>query len=648
MCGIIGFTGNLNAKDVLLEGLKALEYRGYDSAGIALQLRETAKTKEQQTGKPTALQRGTGSEAEEKAEADAAEAGKTTHAGPGLFLCKKAGQVARLEQELADETPDSGCGIGHTRWATHGGVTDTNAHPHTTGLVTLIHNGIIENYQELAQAEGISDALISETDSEVACRILDRYYRESRDPKKAVWKTVARIKGTYSFCVMFADRPGLIYCIRSVSPLVASHTKEGSFVASDITALIRYSKDYFVVPEHTLAILSADSISMEEENGHAVEPQWMHVDWDVTAAQKNGFPHFMLKEIYEQPEALRRTIRPRLHDGMPSFAQDQIPDSCFEKIDRICIVACGTASYAGMVGKRIMESILRIPVSVDIASEFRYEDPLVDEKTLCIVISQSGETIDTLKGMQKAKDLGAATLAIVNIKGSTIAREADYVLYTHAGPEIAVASTKAYIVQLAALYLLACRMAFARGKMEEAEAKQFTADLLRAIPSVDAVLETREQIRAAAHRLKDAGNAFYIGRGLDYAFSMEGALKLKEISYIHAEAYAAGELKHGTIALIENGTPVVAIATQQLIYEKTLSNVKEVKARGAFVILITKSGTQVPDGICDIHLQIPQIADHFTVFPVAVVLQLLAYETAAAKGYDMDKPRNLAKSVTVE
>lgn len=608
MCGIIGYTGKIDAKTVLLEGLKALEYRGYDSAGIAL---ETSEDR-------------------------------------GLLIKKKAGPVDNLVRAMADVEVKSSCGIGHTRWATHGGVSDQNAHPHTTGLVTLIHNGIIENYRELTEKYGFAKDLISETDSEVACRVIDHFYRIEHEPERAIWSAVQELKGTYSFCIIFADRPGSIYCIRSVSPLVAAWTESGGFVASDVTALIAYTKQYFIVPEHSLLCLTKTGFQLTDQDGNEICPDVLKVDWDITAAQKNGYPHFMLKEIYEQPEALRDTFGPRLKNGLPDFTEDGIPDKLFEQINQICIVACGTASYAGMVGRAVMEPLLRIPVSVHIASEFRYEDPVIDAHTLCIVISQSGETIDTLKGLQKAKQYGAKVLAVVNIKGSSIAREADYVLYTHAGPEISVASTKAYIVQLAAMYLLGCRMALVRGKFSKEAAAVFLENALSGIPAIEAVLEETAPVKQAAEVLKNAQDVFYIGRGLDYAFSLEGALKLKEISYIHAEAYAAGELKHGTIALIEAGTPVVAIATQEKLYEKTLSNVREVRARGAYVILITKEGKTLDKDLCDMHLQIRNIADAFTVFPVAVILQLLAYYTTAAKGLDVDKPRNLAKSVTVE
>ena len=613
MCGIIGYTGQLDAKKVIIEGLKELEYRGYDSAGIAL-LRETA-------------------------DKDAAHS---------LYMMKEAGPVEVLEKATEHDAVRAFCGIGHTRWATHGGVTDTNAHPHTTGRVTLIHNGIIENYRELINSYNLEDQLISETDSEVALRVIDYYYQKYKDAVKSIRKAVSVLRGSYSFCIMFAEEPGKIYCIRNVSPLVAASTEKGSFIASDLTALIPYTRDYFILPEDTLAILEKDKISLFDLSGHAVQPEMLHADWNIESVKKGGYPHFMLKEINEQPEALHNTVKPRLADGLPDFTEEGIPDSLFAEMREVCIVACGTANYAGMVGKSIMEPILRVPVSVNIASEFRYDDPLVDEKTLTIVISQSGETIDTLEAMKLAQQKGSRALAIVNVKGSTIAREADYVLYTHAGPEISVASTKAYTVQLAALYLIACRMAYARKVYDAEQCRTFMNEVLMVAPVITEVLKNVVGMKHVSEMMMKAKDAFYIGRGLDYAFSLEGALKLKEISYVHAEAYPAGELKHGTIALIEKDTPVVAIATQEKIYPKTISNVREVKARGAFVTLITKKGKTVDPEVCDIHLEIPEIADEFTVFPVAVMLQLIAYYTADGKGLDVDKPRNLAKSVTVE
>lgn len=611
MCGIIGFTGELDAKKVIIEGLKELEYRGYDSAGMAL-LRDVPEN------------------------------------GDPLYIMKEAGPVSVLEKATEHDDVQSGCGIGHTRWATHGGVSDRNAHPHTTGRVTLIHNGIIENYRELINSYNLSEVLISETDSEVALRIIDYYYQKKADAFEAIKKAVSVISGSYSFCIMFADQPGKIFCIRNVSPLVAAHAKEGSFIASDLTALIRYTRDYFILPENTIAVLEKKKIQLYSLSGDEIQPEMLHADWDIESVKKGGYPHFMLKEINEQPEALHNTIKPRLKDGLPDFSDEGIPDSLFTEIREVRIVACGTASYAGMAGRSVMEPLLKVPVTVSIASEFRYEDPLIGKDTLTIIISQSGETIDTLEAMRLAARKGSKTLAIVNVMGSTIAREADHVLYTHAGPEISVASTKAYSVQLAALYLITCRMAYARGVFDETAAKAYMNEVLMVVPTITEVLKNVVGMKHVSETMVKAKDAFYIGRGLDYAFSLEGALKLKEISYVHAEAYPAGELKHGTIALIEEGTPVVAIATQENIYLKTLSNVREVKARGAFVTLITKKGKHVEKDVCDIHLEIPEIADEFTVFPVAVMLQLIAYYTADGKGLDVDKPRNLAKSVTVE
>ena len=605
MCGIIGYTGHLDALHVLLNGLEQLEYRGYDSAGIAL-----------------------------------------FSSGNDRFIMKKAGPVATLKDACADVDIISHCGIGHTRWATHGGVNDTNAHPHIAGKVTLIHNGIIENYHNLIERFGLRDSLVSETDTEVAARVLDYYYKG--DPYEAIRRTTREITGSYAFCIMFEDIHDQIFCVRNVSPMVAAHMEDGSFVASDVTAIIPYTNRYFVIPEYQIVTLRQDGISVQDLNGNPVEPEMLEVSWNVEAAKKNGYPHYMLKEIHEQPDALRNTITPRLNDGLPDFSEDGIPDRILSSCDKIAIVACGTAMYAGMVGKALIEPIIKIPVSVNIASEFRYENPLVDEKTLVIVISQSGETIDTLAALRLSRKCGARVLSIVNVKGSTIARESNYVFYTHAGPEIAVASTKAYMVQLASLYLIGCRTAMVRGKFSESDARTFISRLMDSIPAVQSVLADKDRLKAAASVLAKAQDAFFVGRGLDYAFSLEGSLKLKEISYIHAEAYAAGELKHGTIALIEENTPVIAVATQDKIYGKTVSNIKEVKARGAFVILITKENAEVSEDISDMHFTVPVPYDQFTVFPVAVILQLLAYYTSDMKGLNVDKPRNLAKSVTVE
>ena len=595
MCGIIGYVGPLQARDVVLDGLTQLEYRGYDSAGMALLTEE------------------------------------------GIYLRKKVGQVSSL-RSICTEDVDSHCGIGHTRWATHGGVTDANAHPHVVGRVVLLHNGIIENYHTISVQFGFEGLATSETDTEVAAQLINYYYDKTNDPYQAIRNAIRIIDGSYAFCIMFDDRPGTIYAVRNVSPMVATTASQGAFIASDVTALIPYSKDYFVVPEHHILTITADGIRVETMDGEEVQPEILSVNWDVEAAQKGGYPHFMLKEIHEQPEVFRKTIRPRLNNGLPDFSQEGIPDDIFLECTHIQVIACGTAMYAGMVGRAIMEKELRIPVTVSIASEFRYDTPLMDQHTLVIVVSQSGETIDTLAALRLAKECGCKVLSIVNVKGSSIARESDYVLYTHAGPEIAVASTKAYMVQLAVLYLITARMALVRKKDSEDAVRAFITNLEKAPDMIEQIMALDETIRKQAEKLAFAHDAFYIGRGMDYAFSLEGALKLKEISYIHAEAYAAGELKHGTIALIEPGVPVIALAT----------HIREVKARDAYVILITKEGVDVSDDVYDIHLEIPIEDDRFTVFPCAVILQLLAYYTAYAKGYDMDKPRNLAKSVTVE
>lgn len=608
MCGIIGYSGPLDARKILLDGLAGLEYRGYDSAGIALVMEDSS-----------------------------------------ICLAKKTGKVQAL-REYCDEIIKgaSHCGIGHTRWATHGGVTEQNAHPHRAGRVTLIHNGIIENYHELTKEFHLEDRLISQTDSEVAAWVLDSLY--DGDPLKAISKLQEKLRGSYGFCIMFDDQPGSIYAVRSVSPLVASYTHSGALVASDLTALIPYTNQYFVVPEGKIVKLTPYKVQVYnlDEAFTKFTPEILTVNWNMDAAMKNGYPHFMMKEIHEQPEAMKNTILPRMSHGLPDFMADKIPDDLFTNCNQIHIVACGTAMYAGMVARAMMEPLLRIPVAVSIASEFRYEDPLIDEKTLVIIISQSGETIDTLAAMRLAHQYGSKTLAVVNVKGSSIARESDYVLYTHAGPEIAVASTKAYSVQLAALYLVGCRMALVRGKFTEKQAEDFLSDLLDAIPAMETMLAQKETFHELALHLINHPDAFFIGRGLDYAFSLEGALKLKEVSYIHAEAYAAGELKHGTIALISDNVPVIAIATQEHVFAKTISNIREVKARGAFIILLTKESAVVDENLADIHIRIPNMDDRFTVFPIIVALQFIAYYTSIGKGLDVDQPRNLAKSVTVE
>ncbi|MGB8453533.1 MAG: glutamine--fructose-6-phosphate transaminase (isomerizing) [Anaerocolumna sp.] len=607
MCGIIGFTGYSEAKNVLLEGLSALEYRGYDSAGIAF-----------------------------------------FHNG-NIDTVKTTGKVSSLRDKVAlSADAGSTCGIGHTRWATHGGVSDTNSHPHTFGKVTLIHNGIIENYHELEmELAALGKFPVSQTDTEIVAMLIDSLYEG--DAITAIKKAIDRLNGAYAFCILFADEPEVIYCLRNGSPLVACHSKEGSIIASDMVALIKYSREYFVLPQMHIARLSKEDITVTDLNDEIISPKMLYVNWDVTSAQKGGYPHFMLKEIHEQPESLRSTIMPRIKNKqLPDFTTDGIPDQVFNGINRIIITACGTAMHAGLVGKVMMEKLLRIPVTVEIASEFRYQDPIIDETTLLITVSQSGETADTLAALRLANEHQAKTLSIVNVKGSSIARESDYVLYTHAGPEIAVASTKAYTAQLSCLYLIAYHFALIKGTITETECIAHIKQLQSVIPAIEETLTLAEDIDKICLNLADKEDLFFIGRGLDYALSCEGSIKLKEISYIHSEAYAAGELKHGTLSLITEGVPVIALATQSNVFKKMISNIREVRAREAFVLLITNGASDVDASIYDSHIALPESADNMAPFTTAVVLQLLAYYTSVHRGLNVDQPRNLAKSVTVE
>lgn len=613
MCGIIGFTGYLNSADVLLQGLSELEYRGYDSAGIACFTEN------------------------------------------GVEVIKEVGKVAALKAKVPSDF-HSTCGIGHTRWATHGGVSEVNAHPHKFGKVTLIHNGIIENYHELEKELALTGHYpVSQTDTEIAAMLLDSLYEG--DAHETIKKAVERLEGAYAFLIMFEDQPEVIYSIRKGSPLVACQSEQGSVIASDMVALLRFSKDYFVLPEYQIAKLTKTSITVTDLDGELVAPEILSVTWDTTAAQKNGFKHYMKKEIFEQPEAILRTISPRIHknlcaDGheqlLPDFSADEIDDSVFTGVNRIIVTACGTAMHAGLMGKVLFERLLRIPVTVDIASEFRYQNPILDENTLVITVSQSGETADTLAALRLARTAGARTLSIVNVKGSSIARESDYVFYTHAGPEIAVASTKAYTAQLSAFYMIAFRFALVREKITKEECSEYMHLLLDTIPAIEEVLKQTENIKKISKRLVDSENLFFIGRGMDSALACEGSIKLKEITYIHSEAYAAGELKHGTLSLITEKVPVIALATQSDVLSKMISNMKEVRARGAMVICVTTEDATIESNIYDEKIVIPTTADIFAPFAAAVVLQLIAYYTSVARGLDVDQPRNLAKSVTVE
>ena len=606
MCGIIGYTGSEDVREVLLDALELLEYRGYDSAGIALRDEESGKTE----------------------------------------VRKCAGRVSDLRAICASEKVVSQCGIGHTRWATHGGVNDCNAHPHQVGKVTLVHNGIIENYRELIADYDLADTLKSETDSEVVAALLNRFYEGN--PEEAIKKTVSKLKGTFALVILFEDQKDVIYSTRNVSPIVATICKEGAMLASDLTALCRFTNRYFVVPEYHILKLSADKLTLTDFDGNEVLPKYLTVDWELNSAGKNGYPFYMEKEIMEQPEAIENTIRNRIVGGMPDFTADGVPDTLFTECEHICIVACGTAMHAGLVAQALVKSILHMHIEVQMASEFMYSDPVIDEKTLVIAVSQSGETIDTLEAMKYAKNRGAKCLAIINVKGSSIARESDYVLYTNAGPEIAVASTKAYTTQLAVFYLIVARMAHSRGVFDDAQTQSFVRELQRTPEVMKKVLERRRDIHVVAKKVLGAKDLFMIGRGLDYSILLEGSLKLKEVSHIHSEAYASGELKHGPIALITQDTPVVATVTQEKLMSKELSNIKEVKSRGADVVVFIKESI-AGDLAKEYEIfTLPDMQDEFMVLPASVALQLLAYYVSSDKGFDVDKPRNLAKVVTVE
>ncbi|MCR5789072.1 MAG: glutamine--fructose-6-phosphate transaminase (isomerizing) [Lachnospiraceae bacterium] len=606
MCGIVGYVGNKQAAQILIDGLTKLEYRGYDSAGIAV------------------------------------------IEGGVIKVEKKQGRLENLVEKLKqDGIPEGTVGIGHTRWATHGEPSDINSHPHGNKRVTIVHNGIIENYKEIKDflsAEGYS--FDSETDTETVAKLLDYYI--SDDPIQTIAKVISEIKGSYSLGIMFRDFPDRIFAVRKESPLIVGLSNEGNFIASDVPAIIQYTREYYLLEENEIAELRADRVRVYDPHGFKVRKVRQRADWDVDAAEKGGFEHFMLKEIHEQPQSVKMTIMPRIRDGLPDFSAEGLDEKRLKAYKNIYIIACGTAMHAGMVGKYVIESLARVPVIVDIASEFRYREPLLTKEDLVIVISQSGETADTRAALTLSKELGATTLAVVNVKGSSIAREADMVVYTHAGPEISVASTKAYMVQVSVMYLLAFELAYIKGTIDEKQCRQYIEELLDMPRIIEEAIGLQEKCQFGASRLVNADSLLYIGRGLDYALSMEGSLKLKEISYIHSESYAAGELKHGTISLITEGMPVIAVATQKRLVEKTVSNIKEVRSRGAMVILICASEVDVEEDVADLIIRLPAANELLMPMVAAVPLQLIAYYTAVLKGCDVDKPRNLAKSVTVE
>ncbi|MBQ8568959.1 MAG: glutamine--fructose-6-phosphate transaminase (isomerizing) [Oscillospiraceae bacterium] len=615
MCGIVGYVGKEECADILVNALRRLEYRGYDSAGIAVFEGDRIKTVKAK--------------------------GKIK---PEKDDDKKSGLWNKLKEE---GKPVGTCGIGHTRWATHGEPSDVNSHPIGNGRVSIVHNGIIENYREIKKflmSHGYG--FESETDTETVAKLLDYYYEG--DPLEAIEKAVSDIEGAYALGIIFREHKNKIFAVRKESPLIVGVSDEANFIASDVTAILEHTRDYYLLEHNEIAEIRQDKVKFYDIHGNKIEKELQTATWDIEAAEKGGFEHFMLKEIHEQPDAIRKTVSPRVKNGMPSFEECGLTDERINGYDRIFIVGCGSAMHAGMVGKYVIEDLARVPVIVDIASEFRYRNPLITDKDLVVIISQSGETADTLAALKLSKEIGADTLAVVNVVGSSIAREAAMVMYTNAGPEISVCSTKAYAVQIAFMYLLAFRIAYAKGAVDEERCRQLTAELEGIPEKIQQCLENKEQYQYVASKIMSADSLLYIGRGLDYALSMEGSLKLKEISYIHSESYAAGELKHGTISLITEGMPVIAVATQRALFDKMASNVKEVKTRGASVVMVCHDSMNVESESVDHKVGLPTVSDLLMPMVTVVPLQMIAYYTAVQRGTNVDKPRNLAKSVTVE
>lgn len=610
MCGIVGYLGDEQAAPILLNGLTKLEYRGYDSAGIAV------------------LDQGR------------------------IQMEKVSGRLQRLKDATENGASLPGTiGIGHTRWATHGSPSDTNAHPHFNKdrSIVVVHNGIIENYSRLKQLlTGKGYEFVSETDTEVLAHLLDYYYSRTKNPLTALTKVMQKVEGSYALGILFRDYPEKIFSARKDSPLIAGRSESGNFIASDVPAILQYTRDVYYMENEEIAVLSRDGITFYNVDEEIVKKTSVRIDWDVNAAEKGGYEHFLLKEIYEQPKAIRDTVNPRIRDGEVVIEELGMSDDEIRNIGKIMIVACGSAYHTGVMAKYVFEGIARVPVEVDLASEYRYRDPIFDRNTLVIIVSQSGETADSLAALRESKKHGQTVLGIVNVVGSSIAREADKVMYTWAGPEISVATTKAYSAQLAAFYLLAMKFGRARGTLSEADYRQYLSDLLKLPEQMEEILMDRQPIQRFANRYLAAGSIFFIGRGIDYAISLEGSLKLKEISYTHSEAYAAGELKHGTISLIEDGTLVVAVATQEALYPKTVSNIVEVTTRGAFVMAVTNEGSAEIGKVSDYTFCIPKTNRYFAGSLAILPLQLFAYYVSIGRGLDVDKPRNLAKSVTVE
>lgn len=624
MCGIVGYVGKSNATPILLDGLSKLEYRGYDSAGLAVG-KETASGRSEQ-----------------------------------IQLVKSVGRLSRLQEEVTKRGGLEGrIGIGHTRWATHGAASLRNAHPHASedGLVVGVHNGIIENFRELRkdlEAKGLH--FQSETDTEVIIQWMSERYKKDHDPLQTLLAMSQIVRGSYAMALLFTDRPGEIWVTRKDSPLILGREADASYVASDVPALLAYTRNVYYINDREIACVKAGEITVYSEEGRALRPTYRHIDWDAQAAEKGGYAHFMAKEMDEQPRAVQETLAAYLSmdpgasgkQTGPIHFDEALPDKLLQSAKRLRIVACGSAYHAGLVGRDLVETLAKIPTSCEIASEFRYRAPLFAPGDLVVIISQSGETADSLAALRLAKEAGVPTLAVVNVRGASIAREADHVLYTYAGPEIAVATTKGYSTQLIMMELLALHLAEVQGRLEAEEADRLKAALIALPDQMKKVLQMGPSLHALAQRLARTHDIFFIGRGMDYAMSVEASLKLKEISYIHSEAYAAGELKHGTISLIEAGTPVIGLLTQPGLYEKTRSNLVEVKSRGAYVIGVSYEDRTDLDQIADEMIRIPRLPALFVANVLIIPLQLLAYQVALEKGLDVDKPRNLAKSVTVE
>ncbi len=612
MCGIVGYIGEAQAAPILLAGLGKLEYRGYDSAGIAVRNEATGK----------------------------------------IEIVKEKGRLRALVEKTDNGKAVPGtCGVGHTRWATHGEPSAQNAHPHCTEdrSVVLVHNGIIENYQELKEKLQKSGyTFYSQTDTEVAVKLIDYYYKKTGTPLEAISRAMLRIRGSYAFGIMFHDYPGKLFAARKDSPLIIGVSDHGSLIASDVPAILDQTRKVYYIGNLEIAEITQEEVHFYNIDREELQKELVEIKWDAKAAEKGGYEHFMLKEIHEQPKAVKDTINAYVKDGAIDFSQVEITDEQLKELERIYIVACGSAYHVGMSAKYILESLADIPVEVDLASEFRYRDPKLIDNSLVIVISQSGETADSLAALRLSKEKGRPVLGVVNVIGSSIARESDYVLYTYAGPEISVATTKAYSTQLIAMYLLTIQLAKVKGKISEERAAELLTEMATLPDKIQRVLEDKERIQWFASKYANAKDIFFIGRGLDYAISLEGSLKMKEISYIHSEAYAAGELKHGTISLVEDGTLVVGVLTQQVLFEKTVSNLVEVKSRGAYLMGLTSYGNYAVEDTADFSVYVPKTEQYFMNSLAIVPLQLMGYYVSVAKGLDVDKPRNLAKSVTVE